>query len=875
MEKEFHVIEVGFIGSFLEERADNDGDTLRKNISLNVPDNNIYVINPVTGLLESKIGDADTDNPQFVQFNSDKPSSPSTNLIIKNIGRTIKIVNTTNTELCVNETISGSNYKYESGSIPVGAESCLKSIYFTSNKNIHWPKLDQTYAVLDDLGSKIPYDEGFSKKYYKIHSLTDEQLQVVESETKISHHFLKKLHTLFLFDSEYPDNIENSKIKLSMEWDGYSVDKNNPNNLVYSDYFKTGSAEYANFVFLVNDRTLDDLREYFLSGSIEKENYFSSTKTYNPEMWIDKKYEKREYYGNLVSLKVKNLSLENQDNQMIPTEEQILDILYKKELYRMNPEVTDIDLVEDIVATNIFMDIIQESDIFVFTKIDNTATDTSINAEILSIETNLNSINPLLEKYGELIPTNKMSINNKVFSLIKTYTDFQKNNRFPGRLNITPIKDKFGTLFTNQPFEVTNEFGLPFLPENLSREFIIEVNPETNLLTVTTSSIDIDTVGNQSTPQVTITDIVNVFQESTPIHKRLNLETDFAESKTVFLTKPIFSNGLDRNRNFYTSSAPINHLNYYIPIYTDNPENPLSKYIFDIAYAHISGSGSSYVNNDTEYLPAKTLYKKYVAECFGNQEYMIFKNNVISDYFYILQFNRDVFKDRLDSQNIQITFSPISSSYNQLINTGSNFSSDENSTVIYKLIDDSKTMKVYSSSMFGVEEYYNLVEGTQQDGLKYEEEYAEGWGLIFPRRGLVLLDGKVMDKYCNFNTVTASIEGDNSKKLFVSISSSCSPNSSRTNNEYWYVRSAEQYSDQNYFCRVGQNEFNYTNNYTYTSGSARKIFYDRLNNTTKTYISTIGLYDDNKNLLAVGKLTKSLLKDSSEEYIFNVRIKSN
>ena len=133
MEKEYHVIDVGFIGSFLEERADNDGDSLRKNLSINVPTNNVYVINPVTGLLERKVGDVNTDNPEFVQFNSDKPTTPTTDLIIKNIGRTIKVINTTKTEICVRETIPGSNYRYFNDSLPVDAETCLKSIYFTSN----------------------------------------------------------------------------------------------------------------------------------------------------------------------------------------------------------------------------------------------------------------------------------------------------------------------------------------------------------------------------------------------------------------------------------------------------------------------------------------------------------------------------------------------------------------------------------------------------------------------------------------------------------------------------------------------------------------------------------------------------------------------
>lgn len=874
MNKEFHVIDIGFIGSFLEERADNDGDSLRKNVSLNVPDNNIYVINPITGLLESNIENANTENPQFVQFNSDKPSAPFTNLIIKNIGKTIKVVNTTNTEICVNQTISGSNYTYDSGSIPVGAENCLKSIYFTSNKGIHWPKIDQTYAVLDDLTSKIPYDEGFSKKYYKLHNLTHEQLLLVEQETKISYDFLKKLHTLFLFDSEYPDNIEYSKIKISPEWDGFSVDKNDPNNLVYSDYFKTGSAEYANFVFLVNDRTLNDLHEYFLSGSIQKENYFGTTKTFNPEIWLDEKYKKPENYGNLISLKPININPDDTSSQVIATEEQILDILYKKELYRMDPSVTDLDLVNDVVATNMFMDVVDQTSLFVINKVIDQPLDTEIISEPQSIQENINIINPLIKKYNELIPTNKMVINNKVFSLIKMYVKFQIDNRFPPRQNIAFNKDKFGTLFTEMPFEIVTEDGLSFYPENLARNFILTESEDGSIITVTTASLNpietIPTVANTIENEVR-----EILQQDFPIMKRFNLESDYAQSKTTYLTKPIFENGTDREKNFYTSSAPINHINYYLPVYTNNPENPLSKYIFDIAYAHVSGSGSSYINNDTEHLPAKTLYKKYVTECFGNQEYMIFKNNVRSDYFYIIQFNRDAFKDRLDSQNIQITFSPIVSNSDQLINTGSNFSSDQNSSVIYKLIDDSKTMKVYSSSMFGFEEYYNLVEGTQQDGLKFEEENAESWGMIFPRRGLILLDGQMMDKYCNFNTVTASIDGDNNRKLYLSISSSCAPNLVRSNHEYWYIRSAEQYSDENYFCRIGQNEFNYTNNYTYISGSNRKIFEDKLNNTTKTYISTIGLYDDNRNLLAVGKLKKPLLKDSSQEYIFNVRIKSN
>jgi hypothetical protein len=48
---------------------------------------------------------------------------------------------------------------------------------------------------------------------------------------------------------------------------------------------------------------------------------------------------------------------------------------------------------------------------------------------------------------------------------------------------------------------------------------------------------------------------------------------------------------------------------------------------------------------------------------------------------------------------------------------------------------------------------------------------------------------------------------------------------------------------------------------------------DKINNTTKTYVSSIGLYDDSNNLLAVGKFNKPFTKDSSMEYVVNVKFR--
>jgi hypothetical protein len=87
------------------------------------------------------------------------------------------------------------------------------------------------------------------------------------------------------------------------------------------------------------------------------------------------------------------------------------------------------------------------------------------------------------------------------------------------------------------------------------------------------------------------------------------------------------------------------------------------------------------------------------------------------------------------------------------------------------------------------------------------------------------------------------------------------------------MRSSELYADQNFFCRINRNEFNYSNNYTYASGSTLKIYYDKLNNGTKTYITTIGLYNQRNELLAIGKFSRPFLKDSTQEYVINVKVR--
>ena len=86
------------------------------------------------------------------------------------------------------------------------------------------------------------------------------------------------------------------------------------------------------------------------------------------------------------------------------------------------------------------------------------------------------------------------------------------------------------------------------------------------------------------------------------------------------------------------------------------------------------------------------------------------------------------------------------------------------------------------------------------------------------------------------------------------------------------LRAKEKFLQQNYLCRAGASVFNYTNNPSYTTGSAYDWTVPTWQGDPHTYISRVGLYDGAHNLVAVGTLSTPLLKNQYTELIFKLRL---
>jgi hypothetical protein len=74
-----------------------------------------------------------------------------------------------------------------------------------------------------------------------------------------------------------------------------------------------------------------------------------------------------------------------------------------------------------------------------------------------------------------------------------------------------------------------------------------------------------------------------------------------------------------------------------------------------------------------------------------------------------------------------------------------------------------------------------------------------------------------------------------------------------------------------HFCRANHNEFNYSSNPTYLTSSTIRVKQQATDDPV-AYITTVGLYNDMNELMAVAKLSEPLKKTPSNEFTLRVRL---
>ena len=332
--------------------------------------------------------------------------------------------------------------------------------------------------------------------------------------------------------------------------------------------------------------------------------------------------------------------------------------------------------------------------------------------------------------------------------------------------------------------------------------------------------------------------------------KRLDPEDISISAESV--VAPLFSNGRKYLDSFHTSSTQVASStgNFYHEIYHLDPATNANTATvqFSIAYADKTGGGSE--NYDTAVSgksPSSTIYGQYRNLVLGDEEEDIKFGGVATDYFYALSIDRSRYKEKL-----------LPGSFNLLLTSGSQ---------TLKLIDNSKDVSTVTFNDAG--RVYEIVSGSE--GTTYTTVNSDGYasaeigsyGKFLPDVGVILLSGPALEDSLSLFNINRSLntDGNNNGMLYNFIKAGASGS----------LQSEETISSNFVFVRVRNSEFNYSTNPSNITGSG-ELRHDIMINSPQAYITTVGLYNDSNDLLAIAKLSRPLLKDFTKEALVRIKL---
>jgi hypothetical protein len=353
---------------------------------------------------------------------------------------------------------------------------------------------------------------------------------------------------------------------------------------------------------------------------------------------------------------------------------------------------------------------------------------------------------------------------------------------------------------------------------------------------------------------------------------------DIIPNQESTVTRAMWSNNVGNLITHYTSSAQTaTQKRYYYEIFNSasSAGTCVAEAQYSVAYGHKQGSGSADEGGQVNDTPSKAIYGQYRLLCLEPNEERFIIDGVATDHIYVINFNRSRFRERVDEGNLEINLAHLSGSYHlglgKTVNehTGSNVLVNSEGKYT-RLVDDSK---IASATITSAGEVFNIVSGSIEDGV-YNSSSPVYFGKLYPRLGVAVLDANKLDTYVDTLTVTGSeIPGDNSFKLYTAISASAAMYTDASGDILGFAaRSSEKVKSMHFFVRVKNGEYNFSNNPTFTTGSVGDLAQPTFINDPQVYITTVGLYNSRKELMAVAKMSKPLLKNFTREALIKVKL---
>lgn len=337
--------------------------------------------------------------------------------------------------------------------------------------------------------------------------------------------------------------------------------------------------------------------------------------------------------------------------------------------------------------------------------------------------------------------------------------------------------------------------------------------------------------------------------------KRFDPEDFLVSADTI--TAGAWTNNASTRTTFFKSTAQENSDSgrYYLSIYNSDAGTDVQ---FNIAYGDANGSGSIPFNaNITGKSPTSVVHGQFQNIVLGDENNNFTFGNFTSSRFYALTIDRSKFKGSLFPGTMTLILSgsggadKITLTDNSKVATTTTFN------------EAGRVFQIVSGAAGEVQTTANANGHTVNSG---------SYGLFLPDIGTILLNPEALDGPKEGGGIVLgtsdaiNTKAINTNKLFNRLSGSAG------NALGFTLNSQENLASDFVFVRARNSEFNYSSNPSFISGSTGAVIFDNFINSPQTFVTTVGLYNDENELLATAKLSKPIKKDFTKETLIRVKL---
>ncbi len=343
--------------------------------------------------------------------------------------------------------------------------------------------------------------------------------------------------------------------------------------------------------------------------------------------------------------------------------------------------------------------------------------------------------------------------------------------------------------------------------------------------------------------------------------------TQYTEGDVVISTDKIITSTWTNNTNNLTTaftsstqavfSSPTSSGNFYLDIFQEISSSATAEIQYAVAYGNRVGSGSPDFTNDTGSFgigASRAVYNQYRQLVFGDETQNFTFSTHTPDDIYVINVNRSRFKHSLKAGTLNLHLS----------------ASDIGGTYPLKLTDDSVS-STGSAVITNLGRQFNLVSGSNGiiSGSNINQvANSSSYGFFYPDSGIIILNpdnlggGLAPARNSGLSTNTDR----NQIKLYNHLRDAAS-----TETGHFILDSEEKVTSQYYFTRAKNNEYNYTTNPSFQDENGNLNFTSMIDN-PQVYITTVGLYNEEGDMVAVAKLSQPVNKDFTKEALIRVKL---